>query len=58
MADTIGEADKLGGICIATHIDREKTGFEMFASGYQNRQKDIITSPGLYPGEHPAPSPG
>jgi PHP family Zn ribbon phosphoesterase len=48
MADAIGEADKLGGICIAAHIDREKTGFEMFAPGYQNWKKDIITSPGLY----------
>lgn len=48
MADTIAEADRLGGICIAAHIDREKTGFEMFAPGYQNWKKDIITSPGLY----------
>ncbi len=28
MADTIGEAEKLGGLCIAAHIDRERTGFE------------------------------
>ena len=48
MADTIAEAEKLGGICIAAHIDREKTGFEMFAPGFQNWKKDIITSPGLY----------
>ena len=48
MADTIAEADKLGGICIAAHIDREKTGFDMFAPGFQNWKKDIITSPGLY----------
>ena len=48
MADTIAEAEKLGGICIAAHIDREKTGFQMFAPGFQNWKKDIITSPGLY----------
>ena len=48
MADTIAEADKLGAICIAAHIDREKTGFEMFAPGFQNWKKDIICSPGLY----------
>lgn len=48
MADTIAEAEKLGGICIAAHIDREKTGFDMFAPGFQNWKKDIITSPGLY----------
>jgi len=48
MSDTIAEADKLGAICVAAHIDREKTGFEMFASGFQNWKKDIICSPGLY----------
>jgi len=48
MADTIAEAEKLGGICIAAHIDREKTGLELFAPGFQNWKKDIITSPGLY----------
>jgi PHP family Zn ribbon phosphoesterase len=48
MADTIAEAAKLCGICIAAHIDREKTGFEAFASGFQNWKKDIILSPGLY----------
>src|SRR5204862_3327725 len=48
MADTIAEAEKLGGICIAAHIDREKTGFDMFAPGFQNWKKDIIISPGLY----------
>lgn len=48
MADTIAEAEKLGGICIAAHIDREKTGFDAFAPGFQNWKKDIITSPGLY----------
>lgn len=48
MADTIAEAEKVGGISIAAHIDREKTGFDMFAPGFQNWKKDIITSPGLY----------
>lgn len=48
MADTIGEVEKLGGICIAAHIDREKTGFDAFAPGFQNWKKDIITSPGLF----------
>ncbi len=48
MADTIAEAERLGGICIAAHIDRPKTGFELFAPGFQNWKKDIITSSGLY----------
>lgn len=48
MADTIAEAERLGGICIAAHIDRPKTGFEMFAPGFQNWKKDIISSVGLY----------
>jgi len=48
MADTIAEVEKLCGICIAAHIDREKTGFDVFAPGFQNWKKDIITSPGLY----------
>lgn len=48
MADTIAEVEKLDGICIAAHIDREKTGFDMFAPGFQNWKKDIITSIGLY----------
>jgi DNA repair ATPase RecN len=48
MADTIGEAERLGGICIAAHIDREKTGFETLATGFPNWKRDIITSPGLY----------
>ncbi len=30
MADVIAEAERLGGICIAAHIDREKTGFHMY----------------------------
>jgi len=48
MADTIGEVERLGGICIAAHIDKERTGFEAFAPGFQNWKRDIITSPGLY----------
>ncbi len=48
MTDTIAEADRLGGICVAAHIDRAKTGFESFGSGFQNWKKDILCSPGLY----------
>jgi hypothetical protein len=48
MADVIAEAEQLGGICIAAHIDREKTGFEMLSAGYPNWKRDIITSAGLY----------
>jgi hypothetical protein len=48
MADSVAEAEKLGAICIAAHIDRENTGFDLFAPGFQNWKKDIITSPGLY----------
>jgi hypothetical protein len=48
MSDTITEAEKLGAICIAAHIDREKTGFDMVATGFPNWKKDIITSPALY----------
>ncbi len=48
MADTLSEVERLNGICIAAHIDREKTGFERFAPGFPNWKKDIITSPGLY----------
>ena len=40
MADTITEVEKLGGLCIAAHIDRERTGFDMFAPGFQNWKKD------------------
>jgi predicted metal-dependent phosphoesterase TrpH len=45
MTETIAEAEKLGGICIAAHIDREKTGFDTFAPGFQNWKKDIIPAP-------------
>ena len=48
MSDAIALADDLGGICIAAHIDRDKTGFDLFAPGFQNWKKDIICSPGLY----------
>ncbi|MCP3999152.1 MAG: PHP domain-containing protein [bacterium] len=39
MADVIGEADRLGGICVATHIDRPKTGFEMLSQSYPRLEK-------------------
>jgi hypothetical protein len=48
MADVIKEAERLGGICIAAHIDRAKSGFETLAQGYPNWKKDIILSPALY----------
>lgn len=48
MADVIRETERLGGICIAAHIDRAKSGFEMLAPGYSNWKKDIILSSGLY----------
>ncbi len=48
MADVIKEAELLGGICVAAHIDRVKTGFEMQIQGYPNWKKDIMLSPGLY----------
>lgn len=48
MADVIAEAHRLGAVCVAAHIDREKTGFEALASGYPNWKKDIITSAGLH----------
>lgn len=48
MADTISEVEKVGGISIAAHIDRERTGFDTFAPGFQNWKKDIIASEGLY----------
>lgn len=46
MADVITEAARLGGVCIAAHIDR-KTGFESIAAGFPNWKKDIIGAPGL-----------
>ncbi len=48
MSDSIHLADQLGGICIAAHIDRDKTGFDAFTPGFQNWKKDIVCSPGLY----------
>ena len=48
MADVIAEADRLHSICIAAHIDHDRTGFEMFAPGFQNWKRDIIISAGLY----------
>lgn len=48
MTDTIIEAERLGGISIAAHIDRAKTGFHMFAPGHQDWKQDIISCKGLY----------
>jgi ABC-type phosphate transport system ATPase subunit len=48
MAQVIREAELLGGVCVAAHMDRPKNGFEMLATGYPNWKKDILLSPGLY----------
>lgn len=48
MAYSISLAFAEGGISVAAHIDRAKTGFELFAEGFQNWKKDIITSAGLF----------
>lgn len=56
MASCIELAYAQGGICVAAHIDRTKTGFEMLQAGAQTWKKDIITSPGLYGIECDQPS--
>ena len=48
MADVIKEVELEGGVCIAAHIDRVKTGFEMVVAGYPNWKRDIMLSSGLY----------
>jgi len=48
MADVIKQAELLGGICVAAHIDRLKSGFEALVAGYPSWKKDILMSPGLY----------
>jgi len=48
MADVIKEVEAQGGVCIAAHIDRVKTSFEMLAAGYPNWKRDVMLSSGLY----------
>jgi DNA repair ATPase RecN len=48
MASVIAEATRLGGLCVAAHIDRPKTGFDTQSAGAQNWKRDIICSEGLY----------
>jgi len=48
MASVIGEVERLGGVSVAAHIDRQKTGFEAAIAGYPNAKKDILASSGLY----------
>src|ERR1043166_3790784 len=48
MADVIKEVESQGGVCIAAHIDRIKTGFEMIVSGFPNWKRDVVLSAGLY----------
>ncbi len=37
MASVIDEAERLGGVCIAAHVDRVKTGFEVGADRPKSR---------------------
>lgn len=46
MADVATEAQRLGGLCVAAHIDR-KSGFEASAAGYPNWKKDIVSHPAI-----------
>jgi len=48
MADVIKEVEAQGGVCIAAHVDRVKTGFEMVVAGYPNWKRDVMLSSGLY----------
>jgi hypothetical protein len=48
MADVVARVEALGGVAVAAHIDRDKTGFEMRESGYPSWKKDILLSSGLY----------
>jgi hypothetical protein len=48
MADVIARIEALGGIAVAAHIDRDKTGFETLAVGHPNWKRDIMLSSGLY----------
>jgi ABC-type histidine transport system ATPase subunit len=48
MADVIKEVEAQGGVSIAAHIDRVKTGFEMVVAGYPNWKRDVMLSSGLY----------
>jgi predicted metal-dependent phosphoesterase TrpH len=56
MADVIKEVEAQGGVCIAAHIDRVKTGFEMVVDGYPNWKRDVMLSSGLYGLEFDAPA--
>jgi PHP family Zn ribbon phosphoesterase len=48
MADVIREVERPGGLSVAAHIDRTKTGFDKLHDGFPNWKRDIITSSGLY----------
>jgi len=56
MADVIKEVEAQGGVCIAAHIDRVKTGFEMVVEGYPNWKRDVMLNSGLYGLEFDAPA--
>jgi hypothetical protein len=48
MSDVVTTASRLGTICVAAHIDRKNTGFEMWVPGYPLWKQDVIANPGLY----------
>jgi DNA repair ATPase RecN len=48
IANVVAEAERLGGISIAAHIDRTKTGFEAAVQGYPNSKRDVLVASGLY----------
>lgn len=47
MASVLADVEALGGFAVAAHIDREKTGFELYAPGYQSAKRDILKAPAL-----------
>lgn len=47
MADVIREVERLGGVSVAAHVDRAKTGFDALHDGFPNWKRDVITSSGL-----------
>ncbi|PYV79371.1 MAG: hypothetical protein DMG96_04305 [Acidobacteria bacterium] len=48
IPNVVAEVERLGGISISAHIDRDKTGFEAIIQGYPNSKRDILVSSGLY----------
>jgi ABC-type phosphate transport system ATPase subunit len=48
MAGVVAQVERLGGVAVAAHIDRAKTGFEAIAPGYPSWKRDILCAPALY----------